>query len=75
MSEAKQPEYTYIFFGKRQNLLLQIMSIFDMITNKGNQSEAARPPDYSSSELGGIKSIPPDENERRDDDDYIFGIF
>lgn len=46
-----------------------------MITIKGNQSEAARPPDYSSSELGGIKSIPPDENERRDDDDYIFRIF
>ena len=51
------------------------MSNFDIIIRKGNQSEAARPPDYSSSELGGIKSIPPDENERRDDDDYIFRIF
>ena len=34
-----------------------------MIAIKGNQSEAARPPDYSSSGLGGIKTIPPDETK------------
>ena len=47
---------------KKYSLLLPILSFFDMIAIKGNQSEAARP---SSSGSEGIK-IPPDERKEGD---------
>ena len=69
MSEAKRTGYgRYVFFGKQFNWLLQKMSNFDMIATKGNQSEAASPSRLGSEGI----DIPPDENERRDSDDYIF---